>query len=154
VTHSPAEIEQAFAAALLDPELPVPAGVLGRAAAAPHRFAIYRNNFVAGLTQALRHRFPVSERLVGEDFFRAMARDYIAGHRPRSPLLMTYGDDFPGRAAKHTRRNRQFRVKQQPSSKDSRRRAICPISPMSRDSKWRGAKPITPRKPSRWNLTP
>jgi hypothetical protein len=96
VSRSPAAIEQAFAAALLDPERPVPDGVLGRAAGPnPRRFAIYRNNIVAGLMQALRHRFAVSERLVGEDFFRAMARDYIAGHRPRSPLLMTYGDDFP-----------------------------------------------------------
>ena len=96
MSRSPAEIQQAFAAALLDPQLPVPDGVLGRSAAPDlRRFAVYRNNIVAGLTQSLRRQFPVSERLVGENFFRAMARDYIAGHRPRSPLLMTYGDDFP-----------------------------------------------------------
>lgn len=48
-----------------------------------------------GLLDALQQRFPVTCRLVGEEFFRAMARPYVDEHRPRSPLLMNYGDDFP-----------------------------------------------------------
>lgn len=96
MSRSLADIEDAFAAALVDPSLPTPAGVLGRGPRPDQRrFAIYRNNVLAGLTQALRHRFPVSERLVGERFFGAMARDYIARHKPASPLLVNYGDDFP-----------------------------------------------------------
>ena len=50
---------------------------------------------MSGLTRALQQRFPVTARLVGEAFFRGMAERFIAGSRPRSPLLAEYGDDFP-----------------------------------------------------------
>jgi hypothetical protein len=36
---------------------------------------------------------------VGEEFFRAMARVFVAAHPPRSPLMMRYGDEFPDFAA-------------------------------------------------------
>ena len=38
------------------------------------RFAVYRNNVAVGLSDALAARFPVICRLVGADFFAAMAR--------------------------------------------------------------------------------
>ena len=45
---------------------------------------------------ALEQRFPVTLRLVGDEFFRGMARAYRrAVDRPRSPLIVEYGDDFP-----------------------------------------------------------
>lgn len=44
--------------------------------------------------EALATRFPVCLALVGDEFFRAMTRLYIEASPPRSPLLMTYGDDF------------------------------------------------------------
>jgi hypothetical protein len=59
------------------------------------RLRRYRNNSLAGLVDALQERFPVSCRLVGEEFFRAMARLYVNEHPPRSPLLMHYGDELP-----------------------------------------------------------
>lgn len=91
-----APTQASFAAALLDAGKPVPAGVTSHTADAPaRRFAVYRNNVVAGLVKALRTRFPVVEKIVGEEFFKAMARVYATAHPPRSPLLMTYGDDFP-----------------------------------------------------------
>jgi hypothetical protein len=88
--------QQAFAAALLQPGSDVPAGVTSaRGAADPLRFAVYRNNVFVGLVRALAQRFPVTERLVGEDFFRGMARTYAAGRKPESPLMFEYGRDFP-----------------------------------------------------------
>lgn len=88
--------ETPFAQALLDPGRGVPAGITSHTAATPaRRFAVYRNNVAVGLVNALRKRFPAVERIVGEEFFAAMARVFVAGHLPRSPLLMIYGDEFP-----------------------------------------------------------
>ncbi|HEV1999394.1 MAG TPA: DNA-binding domain-containing protein [Xanthobacteraceae bacterium] len=90
-----APTQASFAAALLDVGKPVPEGVTSHTADRPaRRFAVYRNNVVAGLVKALGNRFPAVSRIVGEEFFNAMARLFVAAHPPRSPLLMTYGDDF------------------------------------------------------------
>lgn len=95
MTMSHAATEAAFAAAILDPALPPPAGLTTtRGAPDEKRFAVYRNNVAVGLRKALATRFRVVERLVGEEFFALMARAYIAGARPASPLLFAYGDDF------------------------------------------------------------
>jgi hypothetical protein len=89
-------LQQAFTAALTDPAAPAPAGLTtARGAADPKRFAVYRNNLVAGLGKALESRFPVTLRLVGDDFFRGMARAFIEVNRPRSPLIAEYGDELP-----------------------------------------------------------
>eukprot|EP01037_Dinobryon_pediforme_P016328 gene16328-16505_t len=63
------------------------------------RFAIYRNNVVLSLAQALESRFPAAVSLVGEAFFRAMAKVFVRAHPPRSQLLATFGDEMPGFAA-------------------------------------------------------
>lgn len=62
---------------------------------AERRFAVYRNNVAHGLIEALRSRFPVVERLVGRDFFRAMARVFAEAHPPASPVLLAWGEDMP-----------------------------------------------------------
>ncbi|MEZ5785912.1 MAG: DNA-binding domain-containing protein [Xanthobacteraceae bacterium] len=85
-----------FTRALLDPGFPVPPGVTSHTHAAPvKRFAVYRNNIVVGLVDALALRFPATRRIVGEEFFRAMARLFARAHPPCSPLMMQYGDDLP-----------------------------------------------------------
>lgn len=85
-----------FATALLDPAQPVPAGVRSpRQTADSKRFAVYRNNVFVSLVGALEKRFPVTRRLVGDEFFRGMARSYAGDVRPSSPLLFHYGDSFP-----------------------------------------------------------
>jgi hypothetical protein len=85
-----------FADALLDRLRPAPGGLTSaRGSGDPKRFAVYRNNVVAGLGRALENRFPVTLRLVGAEFFRGMARAFIATHRPASPLLAEYGDELP-----------------------------------------------------------
>ncbi len=48
----------------------------------------------SSLIDALRTKFPATERIVGEEFFRAMARVFVIAHPPRSKILHTYGDDF------------------------------------------------------------
>ena len=91
-----AEMQAAFAEAIVDPRLPPPADVVECGGPGQRRgFAVYRNNSLVTLIDALQERFPVACRLVGEEFFRAMARSYASEHRPRSPLLMHYGNSFP-----------------------------------------------------------
>jgi hypothetical protein len=87
--------QENFSRALLDPDSPVPAALTSYTARAPEkRFAVYRNNVVVGLVNALAARFPAVQRIVGEEFFRAMAQLYVRACPPRSRLLMTYGDSF------------------------------------------------------------
>jgi hypothetical protein len=89
-------IESRFAAAIADPAQPIPQG-LTSARGAPDRlrFAVYRNNVHVSLVEALAKAFPVTRRLVGEEFFRAMARAYVSERKPDSPILITYGWRFP-----------------------------------------------------------
>jgi hypothetical protein len=81
----------AVAAALRDPHLPPPVG--------GSRFDIHRNTFVVSLVDALAESFPVTQALVGVDFFRAMARTLVLAHPPASPVLTEYAFDFPARIA-------------------------------------------------------
>lgn len=84
-----------FAAALLDAERGVPLGLCAWNGSDPApRFAVYRNNVVVSLMQALADGFPVVQQLVGDEFFAAMARVYACAHPPRSPVLTEYGDGF------------------------------------------------------------
>lgn len=91
----PADIQTRFAQALTDTALPVPADFAAWNGCAPaRRFGVYRNNVASGLAGALASRFPAARRIVGEDFFAAMAGEFIRLFPPRSPLLMSYGDGF------------------------------------------------------------
>jgi hypothetical protein len=91
-----ASFETSFADALLNADQPIPCGITAHNAAVPaRRFAVYRNNVVVGLGKALKARFPVVEKIVGEEYFAAMARVFVTEQPPRSPLLATYGDNFP-----------------------------------------------------------
>ena len=87
--------EPAFAQALLDPTAPVPPGIVSRdAPEAKRRFAVHRNNVVAGLVKAIEARFPAVQKIVGKDFFVAMARAFVTANPPRSPVLASFGDAF------------------------------------------------------------
>lgn len=90
------DLQTRITQALLDPELPVPAGIRGPGVASVRRrFAVHRNNFASGLVDVLAGRFPVVHRLVGEEFFRVMALGYVWENPPGSPILLDYGKDFP-----------------------------------------------------------
>lgn len=58
------------------------------------RLDIYRNTFVHTLTRALRLSFPVTERLVGKEFFESAVQIFIAEHPPRAAWLDQYGGEF------------------------------------------------------------
>jgi hypothetical protein len=56
---------------------------------------VYRNNVIYSLTQALAAQFPVVHKLVGADFFGALARDYVRQEPPLDASLTYYGHLFP-----------------------------------------------------------
>ncbi len=86
----------AFASALADQTLAPPAQTRGREGAPDgKRFAVYRNNVAVGLLASLAARFPVTQRLVGEEFFMAMSRAFLVDHKPRSAMLMRFGGALP-----------------------------------------------------------
>ncbi len=85
-----------FARALLDPQRPVPAGLHTWNGSDPGaRLAVYRNNVVSSLVDALAETFPVVQQLVGTEFFRAMAAVFVRQSPPRSRVLAHYGQEFP-----------------------------------------------------------
>ncbi len=85
-----------FTAALIDPSQPVPQGLVSpRGLPDAKRFAVYRNNVHVSLVGALAARFPVTRQVVGGDFFSGMARLYVGGHKPKTPVLLHYGESFP-----------------------------------------------------------
>ena len=85
-----------FAGALLDPQRPVPASLHTWNGSDPGaRLAVYRNNVVSSLVDALVDTFPVVQQLVGPEFFRAMAAVFVRQSPPRSRVLAHYGQAFP-----------------------------------------------------------
>ncbi|HEX9857625.1 MAG TPA: DNA-binding domain-containing protein [Paracoccaceae bacterium] len=85
-----------FRTALLDPDHPVPEGLIdpqGRPAG--KRFAVYRNNVAVSLTSALETGFPMLRRLLGEEFFAAMAGIFLRAHPPQTRMMMFYGEEMP-----------------------------------------------------------
>jgi hypothetical protein len=59
------------------------------------RLAIYRNNLHEGFTKALALEFPVIQGLVGDDYFRQMAREFLRAYPSRAGDLHAIGSPFP-----------------------------------------------------------
>jgi len=90
------ETQEAFAEAVRRADEALPEGVTSHSAGQPaRRFNVYRNNFYASLINVLAGRYPVVQRLVGEEFFRAMAKVYVEQEPPRSAMILAYGGGFP-----------------------------------------------------------
>lgn len=85
-----------FRAALLDPGHPVPPGLTdGQGQPTQKRFAVYRNNVILALTDALRASFPVLCKLLGDQNFDQLAALFARAHPPASPMMMHYGVEMP-----------------------------------------------------------
>lgn len=55
---------------------------------------VYRNNYRGNLHDALAGAYPVIRQLVGEDFFRLLAKRFIERHPSRSGNLHRYGSEL------------------------------------------------------------
>ncbi len=85
-----------FHDALLDPNQPVPQGLVdAQQRPAGRRFDVYRNNVAVSLTEAMHSAFPVITRLLGAKNMDGLAGIYLRAHPPKTPLMMFYGEDFP-----------------------------------------------------------
>jgi len=55
---------------------------------------VYRNNYRGNLHDTLADVYPVIRQLVGDEFFRMMAKKFIEGHPSRSGNLHHYGSEL------------------------------------------------------------
>ncbi len=76
-------LQQQFLNALDDPSL------------ADNALQIYQKSMQGNLAAVLCATFPVCCRLVGDDFFRQLAKGYIAKTRHSQPDITYYGEGFP-----------------------------------------------------------
>jgi len=92
-----AMLQAAFARALAARELDAAdlRVLRGAPARVQRRFGFHRGNVQASAHKALRNAYPVCERLVGEAFFAAMAREFAGVHPPAAGDLNAYGAGFP-----------------------------------------------------------
>lgn len=90
-----ADFAARFSGALLPAGVDAPPGLKTWNGSDPmKRFSIYRNNVAVSLVEALADAYPVVRALVGEDFFRAMAGEFVRRSPPQSPVLAWYGAGF------------------------------------------------------------
>ena len=69
--------------------------IVGDTIPAGARLRIHRHQLYESLGAALAGTFPTVQQLVGDAFFRAMARAFIAQALPAQPVLNEYGEGFP-----------------------------------------------------------
>ena len=86
---------QVFADSLLATQPACPPGLTAWNRSDPgRRFAVYRNNVMVSLVDALADTCPVTQSLVGEAFFRPMAAVFARANPPHSPIMAHYGEGF------------------------------------------------------------
>jgi Putative DNA-binding domain len=71
------------------------ASVVGDSIPAAARLRVHRNHVLHSLGTTLAATFPTVQALVGDEFFRGMARTFAAHDLPTQPVLSEYGADFP-----------------------------------------------------------
>jgi len=60
------------------------------------RYQIYRNNYLISLRTALADTYPVINKLVGDEFFYNVAREYIQYKPAHDGNVHEFGDEFAG----------------------------------------------------------
>jgi hypothetical protein len=88
------ELQQRFAHALTGSQA-VALPVRGNGLSGEQRLQVYRNNMQSALMGALRDVYPVTERLVGQEFFTAAAFAYLKTNPSHSGNIQDYGGVFP-----------------------------------------------------------
>ena len=92
----PHNLARDFLAAMIsNDDRPVIDKISARGASAKDRLSVYRNNIFSNLTEILASSFPGVQALVGVEFFRFAASQFIRAHLPVAAALMHYGDEFP-----------------------------------------------------------
>jgi uncharacterized protein (UPF0276 family) len=86
-------LQQTFGAALFDSAHDAALAPLLKGD--PRRIGIYRGNLHAHWTRALSSAYPVLRRLVGDEFFDALARVYGRAHPAPDPDLNRFGAALP-----------------------------------------------------------
>lgn len=89
------EMQRRFRAAVLgSDDAPVADFIHGAHGETAARIGVYRNTVQASLIDVLATAFPVTQRILGERFFSAIAARFIVTAPPRVPQLSLYGDGF------------------------------------------------------------
>ncbi len=90
------ESEQSdIAQALLDANVVCPVHITQQSVdGTSRRFNIYRNNRATSLIENLEATYPAVLKLVGDSYFKAVARQFIDIHPPQSPVMFEYGENF------------------------------------------------------------
>ena len=90
------ELQAAFAAHVVgDDRSALIDAIVGDAIPAAARLRVYRHHVFHSLGVALAATFSTVEAVVGEAFFRNMARAFVAATPPVQPVLAEYGGAFP-----------------------------------------------------------
>lgn len=93
--HSLRELQRGVMRAVLDGEQDIAATfIASRGIAARNTLGIYANTARSNFTESLITSFPVTRRLVGEDYFQQMARGFHAHHPSLSGDLQFAGAMF------------------------------------------------------------
>jgi len=82
-------VQRTFTAHMRDPQgSPAPAGIEDR------RMAIYRGLLFNNVRSFLGNSFPVLQKVLGEDGWSALVRDYFRTHRAHTPLFPRMPQEF------------------------------------------------------------
>jgi hypothetical protein len=89
------DLQAAFAAHIVEGDrADLIAAVSGDSIPAAARLRVYRHHVFHSLAGTLSATFPTVQALVGEEFFRGLARAFVAAALPSQPVLVEYGASF------------------------------------------------------------
>jgi len=88
-------LQQQFSSAVLGQDTPeIDQNIRANPFSSKQRLNIYSNNVTISLRNALRAVYPVIHKLVGDEFFNAMSRDFIVKYPSRSGNLHDFGEQL------------------------------------------------------------
>jgi len=85
LVQPPGDFQSDVSVSLTNSKAPCPSQVREQGAdSQSRRFNIYRNNRAVSLIESLKATFPAVNKLVGDEYFSAVARSFIDEHPPQS----------------------------------------------------------------------